>query len=122
MNEAQLLTQTNDWLNAGVDSITLYLSVLFAYFVVGHLVGKTLTPPQLIVISIIYSVVMITGLFTIYVQFTAIDRFNTDLVGMGSKYVTPLPKFTVPIITGMYAMAFFSSHYYMYSRRTRKDG
>ncbi|MGR8948217.1 MAG: hypothetical protein ACU84Q_09240 [Gammaproteobacteria bacterium] len=120
MSESELLTHMNDWLNAGVDSITLYLSVLFAYFVVGHLVGKTLTTARLSVISVIYSVVMASGLFTLYMQFTAIDRFSADLIAIGSKYVTPLPKLTVPVVTGMYAGAFLASHYYMYSRRTQE--
>jgi len=119
VKEAELLTQMNDWVNAGVDSITLYLSVLFAYFVVGHLVGKTLTSMQLTVISAIYSVVMLSGLFTINMQFAAVARFSEDLVSEGSKYVMPLPPHSVLVITGMYALAFIASHYYMYSRRTQ---
>ena len=121
MTETELLSQLNDWINAGVDSITLYLSVLFAYFVVGHLVGKTLTSPQLSVISVIYSVVMVSGLFTINMQFTAVAKFMDDLVALESKYVTPLPSYAVIVVTGMYVLAFFASHYYMYSRRTQDE-
>ena len=121
MTEAELLSQASEWLNAGVDSITLYLSVLFAYFVVAHLVGKKLTTAQLGVIATIYSVIMITGLVTINMQFTAIDRFIGDLTDLGSKYVPALPSFSVPVVVGMYALAFLASHYYMYSSRTMKS-
>ena len=119
MTEVELLEQLNDWTNAGVDSITLYLSVLFAYFVVAHLVGRTLTSVQLTVISVIYSVVMLSGLVTINMQFAAAARFSEDLIIAGSKYVTPLPAHAATIATSMYAMAFAASHYYMYSRRTQ---
>ena len=121
MTEAELLSQANEWLNAGVDSITLYLSVLFAYFVVGHLVGKSLTRIQLGLIATIYSVIMISGLVTIHMQFTAIDRLIGDLTDLGSKYVPALPNYSVPVVVGIYALAFLASHYYMYSSRTMKS-
>ena len=121
MTEFELLSQANEWLNSGVDSITLYLSVLFAYFVVAHLVGKSLTGGQLGVIATIYSVIMISGLVTINMQFTAIDRFIGDLTDLGSKYVPALPEHSVTVVVGMYALAFLASHYYMYSCRTMKS-
>lgn len=65
MTEAELLSQANEWLNSVVDSATLYLYGLFAYFVTGHLVGKTLTRTQLAVIATLYSVIMVGGVVVI---------------------------------------------------------
>ncbi len=120
MSEAELLRQANDWLNAGVDSITLYLSVLFAYFVVAHLVGKSLSRLQLWIIAPIYCVIMISGLVAIYTQFSAVAKFLGELKATGSIFVPKLPEHTQYVVVGIYALAFLASHYYMHVCRKRK--
>ncbi len=121
MTENELLAQTNDWMNAGVDSVTLFLSVLFAYFVVGHIVGKALSRVQLGIIASIYSVVMVVGIVTIHSQFTTISRFYDALSEMGSTYVSELPEGYAPVVVTIYTVAFLASHYYMFSSRRKKQ-
>ncbi len=117
MSESALLTHTNEWLNAGVDSITLYLSVLFAYFVAAHLVGQTLTRTQFWIVAVIYSAVVASGLVAIHAQFTAIGAFFAKLDEMGSEFVPPVPENTALIVPTMYACAFVASHVYMHHCR-----
>lgn len=120
MSEAELL-QTLAEINAGlVPSIALYVSVLFAYFVVAHVAGKELSLVQISLASAVYSMVMFLGLLQIYAEISTITKISGDLSAMGSAYVRPsmMGKWTPMVVTSIYFFSYVLSILYMrHSRR-----
>ena len=117
MSEFELITQFNAWANTLLETSTLYLSVLFAYFVVAHLAGSSLTRLQLWIISSIYSLLMFSGLIVISNQSTAMGRFSDELQKIDSNYVPAMPADYEIFITIVYGAAFLASLYYMFNQR-----
>lgn len=113
MSESELLAHANEWLNGGIDSVALYLSVLFAYFVAAHLAGASLTRTQLWIVATIYSLIMMSGLVALYTQFYAIERFFGALEQVRSEFVPPVPEGSAWAVLLMYGAAFVASHLYM---------
>ena len=117
MSEFELISLFNAWGNTLLGTSTLYLSVLFAYFVVAHLVGSSLTRLQLWIISSIYSLLMFSGLIAIHNQSTTMVHFSVELQKMDSNYVSAMPEDYEILITVVYSTAFLASLYYMFNQR-----
>ena len=119
MTEAELI-QTYAELSSGLTAnLALYISVLFAYFLVAHSVGKHLSSLQLVLINTVYILVMLLGLQSIYVSMLIFTRVVGELVAIDSVFVEGLAAsetFSL-VMTGANFIAFVISLIYMYSTR-----
>lgn len=123
MTEFELFILRLEAENVMFATITLFVTILFAYFVVAHIAGKSISGIQLKIVNTVYTLVMLAILNAMYNDFFQSFRIYQDLVEMNSRYVpnTAVEDWMVLPTLSIYFIAFLVSLYYMRISRKKSS-
>ncbi len=121
MSESELLQLYAEMNSSIAPSIALYITVLFGYFVVAHIVGRKLTTVEIVSANTVYTLVMGLGLTQLHRDITVLSVISNELAALESKFVGQMvfSEWTPLVVTLIYFFAFIISLLFMHHSRRR---
>ena len=113
MTEFELLQLVGDWSELSATTETTFLTLLFAYLLAAHFVGRALTRAQVFVVTAIYSVAILRTVAAYFRQMSRVLEFGDQLREVGSAYALQIPAFAPYLMATIWLIGFGASLFFM---------
>jgi hypothetical protein len=120
MTEAELIEAITSYMSMGQGSVTTLLTLLSAYLIVAYLAGEKLTRPQIVVVNVIYTLVMIGSSAGAYGSFSRAAHYAAELKAIQPDDVIFLSQFNAVSSLILYISCLCASLWFMWNVRRRK--
>ena len=122
MTEAELWDQFVQWMIAGGDSLGTYISILFAFLIMAHFIGKKLTRTQATIACALLFWATCIMIYAVAGYFYRAQMFMDRLLEFDPNRHFFLSTFAIIAIALMMIVGFFVSIYFLiHVRRNEKD-
>ena len=122
MTEAELWDQFVQWMVAGGDTMTSYISFMFAFLVMAHFVGAKLSKIQALIACALFFWASAVSIYAVIGYFYRAEMFMNRLLELDPSRPFFLSTTAIVAIALMMLVGFFVCIYFLYQVRRERIG